>query len=113
MIFCTFPTERQRHSTNERLSFVFVLNHVTWMSCRFISDFPPQSWAALVDRPTQLICISDFYLLSTEQARNLERCALKAEKLQHGKLKNLYTDISPCGKRNAEKTSIWLSAYFA
>ena len=41
-----------------------------------------------------------------EQARNLERCALKAEKLQHGKLKYLYTDLSPCGKLNAEKTSI-------
>ena len=51
--------------------------------------------------------------MKLKQALNLERCALKAEKLQHGKLKNLYTDLSPCGKRNAEKTSIWLSAYFA
>ena len=35
-----------------------------------------------------------------QQARNLERCALKAAKLQHGKLKTLYTWLIPM--RNAE-----------
>ena len=35
-----------------------------------------------------------------KQARNLERCALKAAKLQHGKLKTLHTWLIPI--RNAE-----------
>ena len=39
-----------------------------------------------------------------KQAQNLRRCALKATKLQHGKLKTLHTWlISPCGQLNAEK----------
>ena len=38
--------------------------------------------------------------LNIEQARNLERCALKAAKLQHGKLKALHTWL--ISMRNAE-----------
>ena len=33
----------------------------------------------------------DAYASKMKQARNLERCALKAAKLQHGKLKTLHT----------------------
>ena len=58
---------------------------------------------------TSLLCEAH----TSKQARNLWRCALKAAKLQRTKLKNKLTNLSPCGKRNAEKTSIWLSAYFA
>ena len=43
----------------------------------------------------QQILVSLHYFMQgkeeEEQARNLERCALKAAKLQHGKLKALHT----------------------
>ena len=40
----------------------------------------------------------------SKQAWNLERCALKAAKLQHGKLKTLHTWLIPI--RNAEKIEV-------
>ena len=46
-------------------------------------------------------------ILNAKQARNLERCALKAAKLQHGKLKALHTWLismqnAECGKNRGQ-----------
>ena len=72
----------------------------------------PRSYASLKLRPTDLRLTdrgkvkSRATSVANKQARNLERCALKAEKLQHGKLKTLHTWLIPMRKAECGKIEV-------